>query len=148
MRAAVSTVERTDVTPASIVLDEPETFEFDDQVWMPANYQDEYEGPITLRRALAMSRNLATIHVAQMAGLPGAVITRATEVLATLEAKAERGKLGQLADHLPDFTAQPPVTTKTLGSELEKLLENLKPDELAPKEALELIYRIKALFAA
>ena len=49
-------------------MDEPETFEFDDQVWTPANYQDEYEGPITFRRALAMSRNLATIHVAQTAG--------------------------------------------------------------------------------
>ena len=59
---------RTDITPATIVQDEPETFEFDDQVWEPANYQDEYEGPITFRRALAMSRNLATIHVAQMAG--------------------------------------------------------------------------------
>ncbi|HEY3043021.1 MAG TPA: PBP1A family penicillin-binding protein [Vicinamibacterales bacterium] len=59
---------RTDVTPATIVQDMPETFEFDDQVWMPANYQEEYEGPITLRRALAMSRNLATIHVARMAG--------------------------------------------------------------------------------
>ena len=58
----------TDLTPATIVQDEPETFEFDDQVWTPANYQDEYEGPITLRRALVMSRNLATIHVAQMAG--------------------------------------------------------------------------------
>jgi penicillin-binding protein 1B len=59
---------RTDVTPAMIIQDEPETFEFEDQVWSPANYQDEYEGPITLRRALAMSRNLATIHVAQIAG--------------------------------------------------------------------------------
>src|SRR4029077_12766317 len=45
-----------------------ETFEFDDQVWTPANYQDEYDGPITFRNALAHSRNLATIHVAQMAG--------------------------------------------------------------------------------
>jgi penicillin-binding protein 1B len=59
---------RTDITPATIVQDEPETFEFDDQVWTPANYQDEYEGPITVRRALAMSRNLATIHLAQAAG--------------------------------------------------------------------------------
>jgi penicillin-binding protein 1B len=59
---------RTDVTPATIVQDEPETFEFDDQVWEPANYQDEYDGPITMRRALAQSRNLATIHVAQLAG--------------------------------------------------------------------------------
>jgi penicillin-binding protein 1B len=59
---------RTDVTPASITLDEPETFEFDDQVWSPENYGGEYEGPITFRQALAHSRNLATIHVAEAAG--------------------------------------------------------------------------------
>ena len=59
---------RTDVTPASIVNDEPETFEFDDQVWTPENYEKTYDGPITFRRALAHSRNLATIHVAQAAG--------------------------------------------------------------------------------
>jgi len=59
---------RTDVTPASITLDEQETFEFDDQVWTPENYEHEYDGPITFRRALAHSRNLATIHVAQAAG--------------------------------------------------------------------------------
>ena len=59
---------RTDVTPASITLDEPETFEFDDQVWTPENFEKEYDGPITFRFALAHSRNLATIHVAQATG--------------------------------------------------------------------------------
>ena len=59
---------RTDVTPASITDDEQETFEFDDQVWTPENYEHEYDGPITFRRALAHSRNLGTIHVAQSAG--------------------------------------------------------------------------------
>jgi penicillin-binding protein 1B len=59
---------RTDVTPASITNDEQETFEFDDQVWTPENYEHEYDGPITFRRALAHSRNLGTIHVAQSAG--------------------------------------------------------------------------------
>jgi penicillin-binding protein 1B len=59
---------RTDVTPATIVLDEPETFEFGDQVWTPENYEKTYDGPITFRHALAHSRNLATIHVAQNAG--------------------------------------------------------------------------------
>src|SRR5262249_41857742 len=59
---------RTDITPASIVVDEPETFEFDDQVWTPENYEKKYDGPITYRHALAHSRNLATIHVAQTAG--------------------------------------------------------------------------------
>ncbi|HKB13138.1 MAG TPA: PBP1A family penicillin-binding protein [Vicinamibacterales bacterium] len=59
---------RVDITPASITNDEQETFEFDDQVWTPENYEHEYDGPITFRRALAHSRNLGTIHVAQSAG--------------------------------------------------------------------------------
>jgi len=59
---------RTDVTPASITNDEPETFEFDDQVWTPENYEGTYDGAITYRRALAHSRNLGTIHVAAQAG--------------------------------------------------------------------------------
>jgi penicillin-binding protein 1B len=60
--------ERTDVTPATIVSDDPETFTFDDQVWTPENFEKTYDGPITFRHALAHSRNLATIRVAQMAG--------------------------------------------------------------------------------
>jgi penicillin-binding protein 1B len=59
---------RIDVTAASITMDEPETFEFDDQVWTPENFEKTYDGPITFRHALAHSRNLATIHVAQTAG--------------------------------------------------------------------------------
>jgi penicillin-binding protein 1B len=58
---------RTDLTPASLVLDEPTTFEFTEP-WSPGNYEDEYDGEITLRRALAMSRNIATVHVAELAG--------------------------------------------------------------------------------
>jgi penicillin-binding protein 1B len=59
---------RTDVTPASVVIDEPSTFTFNDQVWTPSNYEGEYDGEITLRRALALSRNVATIRVAEAAG--------------------------------------------------------------------------------
>jgi penicillin-binding protein 1B len=58
---------RTDLTPAAITVDEPATFTFDDQVWQPRNY-DEYDGEITWRRALAMSRNLGTIHVGETIG--------------------------------------------------------------------------------
>jgi penicillin-binding protein 1B len=58
---------RTDLTPASLTADEPTTFTFDEQVWEPHNY-DEYEGPITFRRALAMSRNLGTIQVGALVG--------------------------------------------------------------------------------
>jgi penicillin-binding protein 1B len=59
---------RTDVTPASVVADEPTEFTFNDQTWSPNNYEGEYDGPITLRRALALSRNIATVKVAEAAG--------------------------------------------------------------------------------
>jgi penicillin-binding protein 1B len=59
---------RTDLTPATVVLDEPTTFTFNDQPWDPGNYEGDYDGPITLRRALALSRNIATIKVAETTG--------------------------------------------------------------------------------
>ncbi|MGE5199281.1 MAG: PBP1A family penicillin-binding protein, partial [Rhodospirillaceae bacterium] len=59
---------RTDVTPATLVDDEPSTFAFDEEGWTPRNYEDEYDGVIPLRRALAMSRNVATVRVAELAG--------------------------------------------------------------------------------
>jgi penicillin-binding protein 1B len=58
----------TDVTPATIVDDSPTTWEFDDEVWTPQNYSDEYGGLVTYRDALAHSRNVATIKVAERAG--------------------------------------------------------------------------------
>ena len=59
---------RTDVTPAMIVDDEPTSFTYDQQTWTPTNYENEYDGPITLRRALAMSRNVAAVKVAESTG--------------------------------------------------------------------------------
>ena len=59
---------RNDITPATIVDDEPTTFSFNGQPWTPGNYDNEYDGPITLRRALAHSRNVATIKVAESTG--------------------------------------------------------------------------------
>jgi penicillin-binding protein 1B len=59
---------RTNVTPASIVTDEPTEFTFNQQVWKPSNYEGEYDGPITLRRALALSRNSVAAKVAEEAG--------------------------------------------------------------------------------
>jgi penicillin-binding protein 1B len=59
---------RTDLTPATLVWDEPTAFTFNDQTWTPNNYDGEYDGPITLRRALALSRNIAAVKIAESAG--------------------------------------------------------------------------------
>ena len=57
-----------DVTPATLVDDAPGAWEFNDQVWTPENYENEYDGLITFRRALAHSRNAAAIKVAELTG--------------------------------------------------------------------------------
>ena len=57
-----------DITPATLVFDEPTTWSYDNQEWSPKNYDGEYDGAITLRRALAMSRNIATVKVAEQTG--------------------------------------------------------------------------------
>ncbi|HLI21828.1 MAG TPA: DNA mismatch repair protein MutS, partial [Stellaceae bacterium] len=85
------------------------------------------------------------IHVAKLAGLPPAVIARAEQVLATLEKGEQGGALARLAEDLPLFAAAKPPPALEEPSPLDQLLAALKPDELSPREALELLYKIKAL---
>lgn len=58
-------------TPASVVLDAPIVFTdySTSQVWKPENYEENFLGPTLLRTALAKSRNLVTIRVAQKIGI-------------------------------------------------------------------------------
>lgn len=57
-------IESKRVTTASIVADAPLAFSTSEEfVWKPANYGDDYLGNITLRKALAMSRNTCTVRV-------------------------------------------------------------------------------------
>src|SRR6202008_3555638 len=56
------------ITPASTVTDEPSSFAYGDQIYEPRNYKEEYKGEVTLRYALAMSLNNATVKVAEETG--------------------------------------------------------------------------------
>ena len=56
------------ITPASIVTDAPTSFAYGDQIYEPRNYKEEYHGDVTLRYALAMSLNNATVKVAEEVG--------------------------------------------------------------------------------
>ncbi len=55
-------------TPATLVDDEPVEIEEGGRVWSPQNYDDEYEGRVTLRRALEHSDNAATVRVSRSVG--------------------------------------------------------------------------------
>ncbi len=56
-------------TPASMINDAPLSFTYGDQVWNPQNDDGEFMGPITLRRALYLSRNLVSIRLLQAQGI-------------------------------------------------------------------------------
>ncbi|MEM9780665.1 MAG: DNA mismatch repair protein MutS, partial [Pseudomonadota bacterium] len=87
------------------------------------------------------------VQVARLAGLPGPVIDRARTILQTLE-EGERasGRAAKtLIDDLPLFSAPPTPVQPKGPSALEARLEEVMPDTLSPREALDLIYELKAL---
>jgi penicillin-binding protein 1B len=57
------------VTAVSTVDDTPSVFAYDNQVYEPHNYKNEYHGAVAARYALAMSLNNATVNLAQQVGL-------------------------------------------------------------------------------
>lgn len=56
-------------TPESTILDEEISYSFGGKEWKPSNYDGEFWGEITLRRALAFSRNVATVRLAEAVGI-------------------------------------------------------------------------------
>jgi DNA mismatch repair protein MutS len=87
------------------------------------------------------------IHVAQLAGLPQAAIHRAEEVLKTLEQGEQASALTRLADDLPLFaaTVAPEPTKLSEPSAAEAALREVNPDELSPREALDVLYKLRGL---
>ncbi|MEA1937511.1 MAG: DNA mismatch repair protein MutS, partial [Pseudomonadota bacterium] len=89
------------------------------------------------------------IYVARLAGLPEGVIDRAEEVLRLLEEGEQGGAVERLAEDLPLFQSMagqglvPSIDTGP--SPLKAALDEIDPDSLTPREALEAFYRLKAL---
>jgi penicillin-binding protein 1B len=63
------------LTAASIVEDAPLTLQVGRDTWSPRNYNDHYEGRVTVRRALEQSLNAATVRVAESVGMPAVIET-------------------------------------------------------------------------
>ncbi len=56
------------ITTASTIVDEPTRFEFGKGIYEPENYKQEYHGVVTLRKALRLSLNVATVKLAEAIG--------------------------------------------------------------------------------
>jgi penicillin-binding protein 1A len=55
--------------PDDTIVDEPVTFQTMSGTYIPHNYDDKFEGTITLRRALAQSRNIPALKLADQIGI-------------------------------------------------------------------------------
>jgi DNA mismatch repair protein MutS len=86
------------------------------------------------------------VQVAQLAGLPNSVVKRARLILKMLEKKDRESRTGALSlfEDLPLFAATPaPIMETSKQSVVEDILSNVLPDELSPRDALALIYKLK-----
>ncbi|MGB0013561.1 MAG: PBP1A family penicillin-binding protein [Candidatus Sulfotelmatobacter sp.] len=62
-------------SPDDTILDEPVTFETASGPYSPHNYDEKFEGIITLRRALAQSRNIPALKLASKVGIKSVIET-------------------------------------------------------------------------
>ena len=90
------------------------------------------------------------VQVARLAGLPDAVVARARDVLEALEAGEREGgsKTEKLIDDLPLFSVSPtpaPRPTASGPSAMEEAMDEVNPDDLTPREALDVLYSLKGL---
>jgi DNA mismatch repair protein MutS len=77
--------------------------------------------------------------VARLAGMPAAVLRQARASLEALEARAAEGQ-AQV-----DLFAAPPAPPVAEEPEALRALRQLDVDSCSPREALEQLYRLKAL---
>jgi DNA mismatch repair protein MutS len=88
------------------------------------------------------------IQVAKLAGLPATVLGRAREVLALLEkSDGRKSARNDTLDELPLFAVTraqaPPVPSGP--SPVDKAVDELNPDDMTPRSALDALYRLKSL---
>jgi DNA mismatch repair protein MutS len=84
------------------------------------------------------------IHVARLAGLPEAAVARAEQVLETLEKGEQSSAVTRLADDLPLFAVAERRSRPPRPSAVEERLKEIDPDALTPRNALDLLYELKA----
>lgn len=88
------------------------------------------------------------IEVAKLAGVPAPVVKSARAVLQRLESESLlSGKPNLFStsfDSRSTLTA-PKVDLESLQSEVDKFVADINPDDLSPKEALEIVYKLKQI---
>ncbi len=141
------------MTPFDTVVDAPFTTISGGQVYSPHNYDEKFEGTITLRRALAGSRNVPAVKVAERIGISNIVETTRRFGITTPIPPYLPVALGaadmKLVEHTSAFTVFPndgiriePHYIRRVTSYDGALLEEARPevhDVIAPPVARTLV---------
>jgi len=107
-------------SPDDTILDEPVSFETPSGPYSPHNYDEKFEGIITLRRALAQSRNIPALKLANKVGIK-----------AVIDYAARFGITARLPPYLP----------VALGSAEIKLIEQTSAYSVFPNDGVRVIPR-------
>ena len=109
----------------------------------------EWEGDVVFLHSVApgAADRSYGIHVAKLAGLPTVVVDRAGGILKELEQGEQSGAIARLSDDLPLFAAAvaQPAVAEPKNSAVESALADTDPDSLSPREALEVLYRLRGM---
>ncbi len=104
-------------TPFDTILDAPFTTISGGQPYSPRNYDEKFEGTITLRRALAGSRNVPAVKLAEKVGINSVVET---------------------AKRFGITTSLPPYLPLALGSADMKLIEHVSAFTVFPDDGIRI----------
>jgi penicillin-binding protein 1A len=115
-----TTVIDQGASPDDTILDEPVSFETPSGPYTPHNYDEKFEGIITLRRALAQSRNIPALKLANKVGIRQVI---------------------DYADRFGITAKLPPYLPVALGSAEITLLEQTSAYSVFPNDGVRVIPR-------
>jgi penicillin-binding protein 1A len=115
-----TTVIDEGASPDDTILDEPITFETQSGEYSPHNYDEKYEGIITLRRALAQSRNIPALKLATKVGVKNVI---------------------DYAERFGVTTKLPPYLPVALGAAEITLMEQTSAYSVFPNDGVRVIPR-------
>ena len=115
-----TTVVDQGASPDDTILDEPVTFDTASGPYSPHNYDEKFEGIITLRRALAQSRNIPALKLASKVGIKTVI---------------------EYADRFGITSKIPPYLPVALGSAEITLLEQTSAYSVFPNDGVRVTPR-------
>jgi 1A family penicillin-binding protein len=147
--------------PSTLVDDEPIEVDMgrNAAVWIPANYNDDYKGTVTMRQALIASANAATVIVSQRVGPENVVLAAHTNgINSTLQpvpsialGALEVTPLELVAAYAPfgngGYRVRPRLVTKILAPDGTVLreFEGAKSPAMNPQDAYEMTSMLRGV---